>query len=120
VTDAEAAGFDHLACPTAADLAGPSTPDLGVSTVVVSETTGRVYNQRPLVPIPLDAWEEPSLILDWNERCVLMREAPAQTGFGLELIGRGRPGELDVGVEVAFSPPGFRCHIELPLPRRGG
>lgn len=72
-------------------------------------------------------WEErpatsdhgPTLILLWSETGRAAADERGRTGFGLELIQRGLPYELDARVAVDFSA-GLRCKIEVPLAKAGG
>ncbi|HEX8471233.1 MAG TPA: sensor histidine kinase, partial [Brevundimonas sp.] len=59
-----------------------------------------------------------NLILSWKETGVASAD-PDHAGFGLELIKRGLPYELDADVAVDFTPTGLECTILLPLGRGG-
>ena len=73
-----------------------------------------VWDARPAAQA-----DERVLVLDWIEAGGGPL-APDRTGFGLELVQRGLPYELDAQVDVDFSGQGLRCRIEIPLGAGGG
>jgi len=57
----------------------------------------------------------PRLRLDWVERTLPADVVPpARHGFGLKLLTRTLPDELDAEVALAFAPSGLTCRIDLP------
>lgn len=54
------------------------------------------------------------LVVDWQETGVTM-PPPAPAGYGLELVERALPYQLDAKTGLVFGPQGVTCHIELPL-----
>lgn len=72
------------------------------------------------------SWEEcrnsgdaaTSLMIVWRETCGPPVSAPTQYGYGTSLIYDLIPHELGGKVELAFSPEGVCCTIEIPLKRR--
>lgn len=56
----------------------------------------------------------------WQEFGVrLPANAPAREGFGLELLERSLPYELDANTRAEFLPTGFRFTLSMPLPAAG-
>jgi two-component sensor histidine kinase len=58
----------------------------------------------------------PRLHLSWIERGVTIASvAPRRRGFGQEVIECTLPYELGARTQLAFSPGGVRCDVEIPL-----
>ena len=59
------------------------------------------------------------LVIEWIESGVVMPEAEARNaaGFGMELIRRALPYQLDGTTDVAFKPDGIACIITMPAGR---
>lgn len=64
--------------------------------------------------------DEHTLLLTWKEPGRPFVTETARSGFGLELIQRGLPYELDARVDVKHTTSGLICRIELPLGPRAG
>lgn len=69
--------------------------------------------------VPAAGAEPERLVLTWAETGLTETPAPGRRGFGLGLIERGLPYELDARVDTTFGPDGLICRIELPLRPRG-
>jgi len=57
----------------------------------------------------------PVLGLLWEEIGMELTEQPTRRGFGMELLERTLPYELDASTAAEFLPTGFRFTMELPL-----
>lgn len=61
--------------------------------------------------------EDCALALLWIERGVPLTQAPARTGYGMELVQRALPYQLGAKTTVDFEPEGLRCAIRVPFHR---
>jgi len=62
---------------------------------------------------------DPQLVFDWVEMGPgSIASAPQHRGFGLALLERTLPDELDAEVTVTFALRGLTCRIQLPLSER--
>ncbi|MEM1345472.1 MAG: sensor histidine kinase [Pseudomonadota bacterium] len=57
----------------------------------------------------------PVLRLDWGERVPQGIAPPEKTGFGLTVIEKLLPYQLDARVDLDFATQGFRCRAAVPL-----
>lgn len=64
--------------------------------------------------------EETRLRLSWREESDAEVQAPARTGFGMELLSRVLPYELGASTEIDFSPNGLQFSLDMPLRREAG
>ena len=56
------------------------------------------------------------LLFDWQENGVSIdRQSPRREGFGMDLLRRSLPYDLDAETHVDFSPRGLRFELKLPL-----
>jgi PAS domain S-box-containing protein len=62
----------------------------------------------------LNGYPRPNLVLDWREVGGPSVVAPANSGFGTSTICDLIPYEFGGTVDLAFTPSGVRCHLELP------
>ena len=60
----------------------------------------------------------PRLLLDWRESGVSMpgEGRPEREGYGLQLIERALPYQLDAEAKMDFTSDGVQCHVAMPLP----
>jgi PAS domain S-box-containing protein len=61
-----------------------------------------------------------SLQLEWREAAGPEVTAPAQKGFGSQLLEQTLALDLDGAVNMHYDPEGLRCIITMPLSERGG
>ncbi|MBT1510280.1 MASE1 domain-containing protein [Bradyrhizobium sp. SRL28] len=61
----------------------------------------------------------PGLIILWRETCGPPVSAPYRSGYGISLICELIPHELGGTVDLAFSPEGVSCTIEIPIKQLG-
>jgi PAS domain S-box-containing protein len=59
----------------------------------------------------------PRLEIDWRENGGPPIRPPTRKGFGSRLFERAIRQELNGESEVAYTPDGLRCRIEIPMPR---
>jgi PAS domain S-box-containing protein len=59
--------------------------------------------------------EQSVLGLVWEETGMELTEQPTRRGFGMELLERTLPHELDASTSAEFLPTGFRFTMEIPL-----
>lgn len=60
------------------------------------------------------------LRLAWKERGTKRLQAPAQRGFGTEVLQNMLAHELKAKTTLSFEPDGLRCTVEFPLTERIG
>lgn len=63
-----------------------------------------------------------TLVLHWHERGVELggNPLPAHEGFGMELLLRSLPYDLQAETEVELRDDGLKYELRMPLPRAGG
>lgn len=67
-----------------------------------------------------EAEDDPQrLVLTWSETGAAAQPVMAHRGFGMALIERGLPYELDATVTTEIGERGLACRIDLPLRPRG-
>jgi len=55
------------------------------------------------------------LCIEWQETCGPPVRAPDRSSYGMEVIRRLLPYELDAKVELAFASEGVRCRLDIPV-----
>jgi PAS domain S-box-containing protein len=90
------------------------TLGLAVHELVSNSTRhGSLSNERGKLDVTWQL-EDNGLSICWRESQGPKVERPHRIGFGLSLLERGLPSDLDACVKIEFDEEGFRCDITLP------